>query len=115
MQYRGWCGCSGSVSDGERLLSLKSGKQPGNGGRCSLSDGDERVLAAMGGRSSGGEAGRGPVPLHLSTEGSRKGRLQGGEAHEQGFQGVLSRHSRGGIHQLGRGGEKIQDRLGWDP
>ena len=70
VRYRGWCGCRGSVSDGEQLLSPKSGKQLGNGGRCSSSDGDEQVLVAMGGQSGGGEAGRGPVPP-LSLHGGK--------------------------------------------
>ena len=55
-----------------------------------------------------------PCPPFLSMEGSRKGRQLGGEAHKQGFQGVLSRHRQGGIRRLGRGGEKLQARLGQD-
>ena len=55
-----------------------------------------------------------PCPPFLSMKGSRKGRQLGGEAHEQGFQGVLSQHGRGGIRRLGRGG-RLQARSGQGP
>ena len=45
-----------------------------------------------------------PCPPFLSMEGSRKGRQLGGEAHEQGFQGVL-----------GRWGKRLQARSGQGP
>ena len=68
--YHGWYGCSGVVSDGEWLLSLRSGKQLANGGRSSSSDGDERVLTAVVSRSCGGEAECIPVPP-LSLRGGK--------------------------------------------
>ena len=45
-----------------------------------------------------------PCPPFFSTDRSHKGRQLAGEAHEQGFQGVLSQHGQGEIHRLGRGG-----------
>ena len=64
--YRGWYGCSGSVSDREWLLSLRSGKQPVNSGRSSSSNGDKRVLTAVASRSCNGEAEYRPTPPPFS-------------------------------------------------